>query len=169
MARHAGVSQTTVSYVINGKRNISKATRERVAKAIAELGYHPHLGAKALASRRSNVIAVTVPLQGDKHVPLIAEIVMEVAVTARRHGRNVLLLTGTEAGDDLRGVTMGGAGPSPLTSAVRSWTASLVTGCCLRLLQQTPQRRPRHHHGAIGNTKGTMGGAEARRAIIANV
>jgi DNA-binding LacI/PurR family transcriptional regulator len=50
VARRAGVSASTVSYVISGKRSISDTTRERVARAVTELGYHPHAGARALAS-----------------------------------------------------------------------------------------------------------------------
>jgi plasmid maintenance system antidote protein VapI len=35
VARHAGVSQSTVSYVLSGKRSISAATRRRVEQSIA--------------------------------------------------------------------------------------------------------------------------------------
>ena len=96
VARRAGVSASTVSYVISGKRSISRATRERVARAIAELGYHPHAGARALASNRSNVIALMVPLRSDMYVPVIMEIVMAVASAAREYDQDVLLLTGDE-------------------------------------------------------------------------
>jgi DNA-binding LacI/PurR family transcriptional regulator len=57
VARQAGVSASTVSYVLSGKRSISRGTRERVQRAIADLNYHPHAGARALASNRSNVLA----------------------------------------------------------------------------------------------------------------
>jgi len=96
VARRAGVSASTVSYVLSGKRSISGATRERVVRAIAELGYHPHAGARALASNRSNVIALMVPLRSDMYVPVIMEIVMAVASEAREHDQDVLLLTGDE-------------------------------------------------------------------------
>jgi DNA-binding LacI/PurR family transcriptional regulator len=56
VARHAGVSASTVSYVLSGKRSISDTTRRRVQQSIQELGYHPHAGARALASSRSNII-----------------------------------------------------------------------------------------------------------------
>jgi DNA-binding LacI/PurR family transcriptional regulator len=96
VARRAGVSASTVSYVLSGKRSISLATRERVTRAIAELGYHPHAGARALASNRSDVIALMVPLRSDMYVPVIMEIVMAVASTAREYEQDVLLLTGDE-------------------------------------------------------------------------
>jgi DNA-binding LacI/PurR family transcriptional regulator len=57
VARHAGVSQSTVSYVLSGKRSISPETKERVWEAIASLGYRPHAGAPAQATSRSNQLA----------------------------------------------------------------------------------------------------------------
>src|SRR5699024_3645775 len=61
VARLAGVSQSTVSYVLTGSRPISESTRARVEEAIAELGYHPNSGARTLRSRRSGVIGLMVP------------------------------------------------------------------------------------------------------------
>ena len=42
VARHAGVSPSTVSYALSGKRPISEETRQRVERSIEELGYRPH-------------------------------------------------------------------------------------------------------------------------------
>ncbi|WP_327243217.1 LacI family DNA-binding transcriptional regulator [Streptomyces sp. NBC_01320] len=96
VAQHAGVSASTVSYVLSGKRSISMSTRERVERSIQELGYHPNAGARALASSRSNIIALMVPLRTDMYVPVMMEIAIAVATTARTHGYDVLLLTGEE-------------------------------------------------------------------------
>lgn len=96
VARHAGVSASTVSYVISGKRSISDETRKRVERSIAELGYHPHAGARALASSRSNIIALMIPLRIDMYVPVMMDIAIAVATTARSYGYDVLLLTGEE-------------------------------------------------------------------------
>ncbi|MCX4445709.1 LacI family DNA-binding transcriptional regulator [Streptomyces sp. NPDC087866] len=96
VAQHAGVSASTVSYVLSGKRSISVATRERVERSIQQLGYHPNAGARALASSRSNIIALMVPLRTDMYVPVMMEIAIAVATTARTHGYDVLLLTGEE-------------------------------------------------------------------------
>ncbi|MFG2595106.1 LacI family DNA-binding transcriptional regulator [Streptomyces sp. NPDC048462] len=96
VAQHAGVSASTVSYVLSGKRSISAPTRERVERSIKELGYHPNAGARALASSRSNIIALMVPLRTDMYVPVMMEIAIAVATTARTHGYDVLLLTGEE-------------------------------------------------------------------------
>ncbi|MEV7482155.1 LacI family DNA-binding transcriptional regulator [Streptomyces halstedii] len=96
VAQHAGVSASTVSYVLSGKRSISASTRKRVEHSIQQLGYHPNAGARALASSRSNIIALMVPLRTDMYVPVMMEIAIAVATTARTHGYDVLLLTGEE-------------------------------------------------------------------------
>jgi DNA-binding LacI/PurR family transcriptional regulator len=61
IAKRAGVSVSTVSYVLTGKRPISAATQDRVRAAIAELDYYPHAQGRALASRRARQIAVLYP------------------------------------------------------------------------------------------------------------
>ncbi|MFF8927158.1 LacI family DNA-binding transcriptional regulator [Streptomyces longwoodensis] len=108
VAQHAGVSASTVSYVLSGKRSISASTRERVEQSIRVLGYHPNAGARALASSRSNIIALMIPLRTDMYVPVMMEIAIAVATTARLHGYDVLLLTGEEGPDAVRRVTGSG-------------------------------------------------------------
>ncbi|MGW8680148.1 LacI family DNA-binding transcriptional regulator [Streptomyces sp. NPDC055817] len=102
VARHAGVSASTVSYALSGKRSISAATRERVESSVRKLGYHPNAGARALASSRSNIIALMVPLRTDMYVPVMMEIAMAVATAARTHGYDILLLTGEEGAEAVR-------------------------------------------------------------------
>ena len=104
VARHAGVSPSTVSYALSGKRPISEETRLRVAEAIRELGYRPHAGARALASSRSNVLALVVPLRAGIHVPVVMQFAVSVVTTARRYDHDVLLLTQEEGDDGLRRV-----------------------------------------------------------------
>ena len=96
VAAAAGVSTSTVSYVLSGKRTISSATRSRVQRAIEELGYRPNAGARALASKRTNVIGLVVPLREDVNVNVIMQFVRSVATTARGHDMDVLLLTKEE-------------------------------------------------------------------------
>lgn len=97
VARRAGVSASTVSYALSGKRTISAATRARVEKAIAELGYTPHAGARALASSRTNVLALMAPLRPDVDVSVIMQFVTGVVTKARSHDYDVLLLTQEDA------------------------------------------------------------------------
>ncbi|MEU4086356.1 LacI family DNA-binding transcriptional regulator [Streptomyces aureus] len=104
VARHAGVSPSTVSYALSGKRPISEATRLRVEEAIRRLGYRPHAGARALASSRSNVLALVVPLRAGIHVPVVMQFAVSVVTAARTHDHDVLLLTQEEGEDGLRRV-----------------------------------------------------------------
>lgn len=104
VARHAGVSPSTVSYALSGKRSISAETRRRVQASIRELGYRPHAGARALASSRSNVLALVVPLRTGMHVPVVMQFAVSVVTTARQHDHDVLLLTQEEGEDGLRRV-----------------------------------------------------------------
>ncbi|MGX1369652.1 DNA-binding LacI/PurR family transcriptional regulator [Streptomyces canus] len=104
VARRAGVSPSTVSYALSGKRPISEETRQRVEEAIRELGYRPHAGARALAGRRSNVLALVVPLRAGIHVPTVMRFAVSVVTTARRHDHDVLLLTQEEGEEGLHRV-----------------------------------------------------------------
>lgn len=58
VAKLAGVSPTTVSFVLNAveNSNISTATQERVRSAIEELGYRPNAMARQLRSNRTHTI-----------------------------------------------------------------------------------------------------------------
>ncbi|WP_393098571.1 LacI family DNA-binding transcriptional regulator [Streptomyces sp. LN325] len=104
VARHAGVSPSTVSYALSGKRPISEETRQRVEASIRRLGYRPHAGARALASNRSNVLALVVPLRAGIHVPVVMQFAVSVVTAARRHDHDVLLLTQEEGEEGLRRV-----------------------------------------------------------------
>jgi DNA-binding LacI/PurR family transcriptional regulator len=106
VARHAGVASSTVSYVLSGKRSVSADTRRRVEHSIELLNYHPHAGARALASSRSSIIALVVPLRGDLYVPVMMEIAIAVTTAARRFGHDVLLLTNEEGPEGIRRVAV---------------------------------------------------------------
>lgn len=58
VAKRAGVAPITVSRVINNSGYFSDETRERVLKAVAELGYVPNLVARSLRSKRTNTLAL---------------------------------------------------------------------------------------------------------------
>lgn len=63
VAREAGVSRATVSYVLNdapGER-IAPPTRERVLAAAARLGYAPSLAGRALANGHSDLVLLAMP------------------------------------------------------------------------------------------------------------
>lgn len=97
VARAAGVSTSTVSYVLSGKRPISAPTRQRVERSIRDLGYRPHAGARALASSRTHVLALMAPLRADVNVSVIMQFVTGVVTSARAFEHDVLLLTQDDA------------------------------------------------------------------------
>ena len=100
VARHAGVSPSTVSYALSGKRPISEATRRRVHASIRELGYRPHAGARALATSRTRVLALVTPLRAGGDGTAAMRFAARVVTAARRHDHDVLLLT-QEEGEEL--------------------------------------------------------------------
>ncbi|WP_422123264.1 LacI family DNA-binding transcriptional regulator [Planococcus sp. X10-3] len=58
VAKLAGVSQATVSRVLNKSEKVNAATIEKVNAAIRELNYRPNAAARSLISRKSGVIAL---------------------------------------------------------------------------------------------------------------
>ncbi|HEY0187095.1 MAG TPA: LacI family DNA-binding transcriptional regulator [Cellulomonas sp.] len=72
MARHAGVSQATVSYALAGSAKISEVTRDRVLAAAEELGYRPNLAARSMRTRRTARLAILMPTLGDSRGELLA-------------------------------------------------------------------------------------------------
>ena len=58
VAQAAGVSQQTVSRVVNGHANVSEQTRARVLSAIRELGFRPNFARKSLRSGRYNSLGL---------------------------------------------------------------------------------------------------------------
>ncbi len=68
VAQRAGVSRTTVSFVLNDRsdeKGISAVTAERVLQAARDLGYTPDRAARALRSGVSDVVVVVAPALDD--------------------------------------------------------------------------------------------------------
>ncbi len=79
VAVRAGVSKSTVSHALSGKRPISAATRQRIQQAIEALGYQPNPVAQRLAGGQSRTIGYVFPL----YAPHIAGLEMKfIASTA---------------------------------------------------------------------------------------
>jgi len=58
IAREAGVSTATVSYVINGSKHVMPEKRQRILDVIAKTNYQPNRVAKSLRTKRTNIIGV---------------------------------------------------------------------------------------------------------------
>lgn len=81
VARLAAVSQPVVSYVLSGDpaAPVAPATRDRVLKAIAELGYVPDHSARSLRRRRTMTIAAIIPDITNPFYPAFARAVQDAA------------------------------------------------------------------------------------------
>ena len=95
VAARAGVSRTTVSFVLNYRTDIQipDGTRQRVFRAASELGYHPHAPARQLAAGRSNVLGLVLR-QSAKQVAVdatLAETLRGLASAARAAGSRVMV------------------------------------------------------------------------------
>ncbi|RRD51671.1 LacI family transcriptional regulator [Buchananella hordeovulneris] len=104
VATAAGVSQTTVSYVMSGRRAVSPATQEKVLAAMQYLGYRPHRGARALKSQRTHILGVVVPYRLGADAAAQHHFLVCLATAARRHDYDLLLLTTDEGPAGLRRV-----------------------------------------------------------------
>ncbi|WP_062377485.1 LacI family DNA-binding transcriptional regulator [Demequina pelophila] len=102
VAREAGVSASTVSYALSGKRSIRQDTRQRVLDAVERLGYLPNASARMLAAKRAQIMAVTAPLHPDTDQSAHMVFALEVTKAARAHGYDTLLLVDDDASEGMR-------------------------------------------------------------------
>lgn len=82
VAARAGVSVTTVSHVLSGRRPVSEATRARVRQVVAELGWQPNQVARSLRLRRSHAMALIVPDITNPFYPAVARGLLDVVSAA---------------------------------------------------------------------------------------
>lgn len=89
----SGVSRSTVSRVLNDDPRVHEETRRKVLAVIEETGYHPNLAARGLASGRSDVLGIVIPV-GLSMVfadPFYAMLLQGIADTARGRDKFVML------------------------------------------------------------------------------
>ena len=91
VAARAGVSHQTVSRVVNGHPNVAPHTRERVERAIRELGYRPNTAARALVTGSTRTIGfVTVNI--NQYGPAQTLVGLERAARAAGYSLSVTVL-----------------------------------------------------------------------------
>jgi len=88
VAKKAGVSNTTVSYVISGKRFVSDALKNQVIKAMDEIGYKPNNLARSLRLGKTDTIGLVIP---DSSNLFFAEIAKHIEDIGFRNGYTVFL------------------------------------------------------------------------------
>ncbi len=93
VAKLAGVSPSTVSHVLNGKRPISEPTRNRVLQAIEELNYIPNANARAMKSGHTGIIGF---VAADITEYFSNRIIQGVESVFVPYGFHLLFVSGTE-------------------------------------------------------------------------
>jgi DNA-binding LacI/PurR family transcriptional regulator len=78
VAELAGVSPTTVSHTLNGRRPVAESTRRRVLDAIERLGYRPNVLARGLRTSRSQTIGLVIPDITNPFYPALARGLQDV-------------------------------------------------------------------------------------------
>lgn len=97
VAERAGVSKTTVSYVLNDVKKVSSDTRMRVLEAMQELEYEPDFTAISLTKRKSYLIGVILPLVNKSIASIMEEntyfneMISAIEQVARENGFDILL------------------------------------------------------------------------------
>jgi len=86
VAKYAGVSQTTVSRVLNTPNLVKPKTVQKVLKAIDELHYIPNSQARSLVQNKTNTIAL---LSGPLHNPFFVDSTSNIVQYANQKGYNV--------------------------------------------------------------------------------
>src|SRR5690348_13944134 len=91
VARRSGVSRSTVSYALSGKRAVSEATRRRIQEVIDELGYRPNAAARALKEGRTRTIGLVIPPARGRLTFMQLDFVAGIIDAAARADLDVLL------------------------------------------------------------------------------
>lgn len=116
VAQAAGVSRWTVNRAFKKAASISPATRARVMAAADSLGYAPDLGAAALASDRSHLVALLVDDFANPHKLVMLE---RLTRAMRSRGWDTLLVNTLDRDD---------AGPALLNASQRRVDATILIG-----------------------------------------
>lgn len=82
VARLAGVSRSTVSYAITGKRPVSSQTRDRIFAVMRDIGYKPNAAAQALRSGSTNTLGMVIPPADHSHLTAGQLVLVGAAVEA---------------------------------------------------------------------------------------
>ncbi|OGP90789.1 MAG: hypothetical protein A2156_11030 [Deltaproteobacteria bacterium RBG_16_48_10] len=88
VAKQVGVSTATVSHVINNTRFVSAELKQRVLKAIRDLGYHPNAIARSLVKRKTHTIGILI---SDILNPFYTAIVRRIEDVTYKSGYSVML------------------------------------------------------------------------------
>ncbi len=122
VAKHAGVSISTVSRALTRPDRVAQTTRERVLESAAELGYAPNQLARSLRMQGSKTIGLII---SDILVPFHSEVAKGVEDFASAHHYTTILCNSSEDGNKekqylelLKGFKVGGVILEPTEAGV---------------------------------------------------
>ena len=102
VAARAQVSRQTVSNVINAPDIVRPETKERVERAIAELGYRPHAAARQLVTRRSHVLGFAMPRSAPgTRYGLDSSFLLALTEAAQAQGYRIMLFSTRSDSDEI--------------------------------------------------------------------
>jgi LacI family transcriptional regulator len=96
VAKLSGYSTATVSRCLNFPGQVSEKTRDKVMAAIAELGYSPNFGARAMAAQRTNTIGAIIPTMENA---IFARGLQAFQEELNAHGYTLLVASSSYRGD----------------------------------------------------------------------
>jgi len=123
VARLAGVSNQTISRVLNGHPSVRVSTRDRVLAAMGELRYRPNRAARMLGTRRSQIIGVLAEAGRSRSGQASSVRAVEEAARERGYYASVVYL--------------GSSAPAAISAAVEDLLAQEVEGVVLVAPQAT--------------------------------
>lgn len=111
MARSVGVSKTTISHALSGKRPVSEKTKAKIEQAVNKLQYYPSYAAQSLVSKKTGIIGMVypTPLNDSNHRESV-EFIFNAANKTNTLGFKFLLLTGdySQENEQILGIIRGG-------------------------------------------------------------
>src|SRR3954453_8594915 len=93
VARHAGVSISTVSRVLNGTARVNSDIRRRVEEAMAALAYQPNPAARSLRTNRSRIIGLLI---SDFQNPFFMRLIQGIEDETQRRDYSLILCNSNE-------------------------------------------------------------------------
>ncbi|GGZ65579.1 LacI family DNA-binding transcriptional regulator [Streptomyces bluensis] len=119
VAEAAGVSRQTVSNVLNAPSRVRAETRERVSRAIADLGYHPNHMARSLRASSPRMIGCRiVPMHAETVAAIQDRFLHALAEAGQECGHHLLLFAATDVAAETEQCTA-------------LWRAGVVSGVVL--------------------------------------
>lgn len=102
IAQQVGVSVTTVSRALGGYNDVAEETRQRVAQAAQEMGYRPHIIARSLQRRHTNIVGFIIPTFGPRFSdPFFSELLAGIGNEAAKRQFDLLVSTRAPGAEEL--------------------------------------------------------------------